>query len=58
MKLKKMHTRRHFAINRHFLGEGLEKEPVFTQKVCASDSVVGAVSKSVILSNAVLKAFN
>jgi hypothetical protein len=58
MKLKKMHTRRRFAINRHFLGEGVEKEPAFGQKVCASDSDAAAVSRSVIHSNVVLKAFN
>jgi hypothetical protein len=37
---------------------GLEKEPTFAQKVYASDSVAAAVSRSVILSNAVIKAFN
>jgi hypothetical protein len=37
---------------------GLEKEPVFEQKVCASDSASAAVLRYVILSNAALKAFN
>jgi hypothetical protein len=37
---------------------GLEKESVFTQKVYASDGAAAAVSRSVILSNAVLKTFN
>jgi hypothetical protein len=36
----------------------LEKEPAFAQKVYVTDSVAAAVSRSVILSNAVLKAFN
>jgi hypothetical protein len=36
---------------------GLEKEPAFAQKICTSDSAA-AVSRFVILSNAVLKAFN
>jgi hypothetical protein len=58
MKLKKMHIRRRFAINRHFLARGLEKEPTFAQKVCASDSAAAVVSRYVILSNAVLKTFN
>jgi hypothetical protein len=58
MKLKKMHNRQRFAINRHFMDDGLEKESAFAQKVCASDSAAAAVSRSVILSNAVVKAFN
>jgi hypothetical protein len=41
-----------------FWMRGLEKEPTFTQKVCVSYSAVAAVSRSVILSNAVLKVFN
>jgi hypothetical protein len=58
MKLKKMHTRRRFTINHNFLGGGLEKETTFAQKVYASNSAAAAVSRSVIFSNAVLKAFN
>jgi hypothetical protein len=41
-----------------FWVRGLEKELAFAQKVYASDSAATAVSRSVILSNAVLKAFN
>jgi hypothetical protein len=41
-----------------FWARGLEKELSFTQKVYASNSDVAAVSRSVILSNAILKAFN
>jgi hypothetical protein len=41
-----------------FWVRGLEKELAFAQKVYASDSVAAAVSRSIILSNAVLKAFN
>jgi hypothetical protein len=37
---------------------GLEKESDFAQKVCASDSIAVTVSRSIILLNAVLKAFN
>jgi hypothetical protein len=37
---------------------GLEKEPTFTQNVCASDSASAAVSTSVILSNADRNAFS
>jgi hypothetical protein len=40
------------------MGEGLEKKPAFAQKVCASDSATVVVSRSVILSNVVLKVFN
>jgi hypothetical protein len=41
-----------------FLARGHEKESAFAQKVYVSDSVVAAVSRPIILSNAVLKAFN
>jgi hypothetical protein len=41
-----------------FWARGLEKEPVFAQKNCAYDSAAVVVSRSAILSNAVLKAFN
>jgi hypothetical protein len=41
-----------------FWARGLEIEPAFAQKVYASDSVDVNVSRFVILSNAVLKAFN
>jgi hypothetical protein len=40
-----------------FWARGLEKEPAFAQKVYARDSAA-AVSIYVILSNAILKAFN